>query len=71
MDGIANSMKFMTRMETTKGIFLEPSDWLNPPLIIPLDEDVLLEEGERVFFDIYYRAALGVKGFNPNISKTE
>ena len=71
MDGIANSMKFITHMETTKGIFLEPSDWLNPPLIIPLKEDIPLKKGEIAFFDISYRAALGVKGFNPNISKTE
>lgn len=70
-DGIANSMKFITHLETTEGIFLEPSEWLNPPLIIPLKEDLQLREGDHVFFDISYNAGKGVKYFNPDISAIE
>ena len=59
-DGIANSVKFITYTETMQGTFLEPSNWLNPPLIIPLEENIQLKRGEHVSFDISYHAGAGV-----------
>lgn len=60
-DGIVNSIKFVTCTETTQGTFLKPSQWLNPPLIIPLEEDIELKKGEHVSLEISYHAGKGVE----------
>jgi predicted RNA methylase len=60
LSGKVSGLRFVTDTLVTKDMLIEPTDWLNPWLIIPFEEEFLVEEGKSIRVKIDFVAGEGL-----------
>jgi len=69
-DGIVNGIQLNTYTQFARGVkYTSPSEWLNPPLTLPTEENIYLEEGEEVRIDLNYELAGGLSSIEYRTDK--
>jgi type I protein arginine methyltransferase len=56
-----NSLRFRTITQVAGNIILQPSNWLNPLMIIPLSDSISLTKDEELIVNISYLAGRGLE----------
>ncbi len=65
--GVLNSICLSSRAILDKNIYLEDTNSLNPPIIVPIPERKV-EVGDAITLDVQYRFGGGFGGFNISVS---
>lgn len=70
--GVVNGVQLNTYTQFARGQrYTGPSEWLNPPLTIPTEEDYYLEAGEELKVSLSYTLAGGLNDIEQQVSRAD
>lgn len=67
--GNVNGIQLNTYTQFAQGVrYTDPSEWLNPPLTLPAEEDIVVEAGDVLEVSLNYTLAGGLNAIGYSIS---